>query len=85
MPSSTGRLSPLEGTPRRYRFLTPPGWRAPLDWATYPRSHEQTQSTPAPGMPPPYALKALDWQHGENGRLIYNCEPYKYIGGGLCR
>ena len=27
-----GRLAPLEGTPKRYRFATPPGWRARLRW-----------------------------------------------------
>jgi len=27
----------------------------------------------------------LDWQYGENGRLIYNCEPYRWLGGGLCK
>ena len=36
-------------------------------------------------MPPAHALVPLDWQHGEAGRLIYNCEPYRLIGGGLCR
>ncbi|MFK8047584.1 MAG: arylsulfatase [Halioglobus sp.] len=76
-------LYPVAGT--RSELVPPPGWRAPLDWVTYPRSITETQSEPAPGMPPPYALKPLDWQHGEAGRLIYNCEPYKYLGGGLCK
>ena len=76
-------LYPVAGT--RSELVPPPGWRAPLDWVSYPRSIDETQSEPAPGMPPPYALKPLDWQHGEAGRLIYNCEPYKYIGGGLCK
>ena len=34
---------------------------------------------------PPYALPVLDYQHGEAGRLIYDCEPYSFLGGGLCR
>lgn len=76
-------LYPVAGT--RSELVPPPGWRAPLDWVSYPRSISETQSEPAPGMPPFYALKPLDWQHGEAGRLIYNCEPYKYIGGGLCK
>ncbi|KZX60662.1 arylsulfatase [Halioglobus sp. HI00S01] len=76
-------LYPVAGT--RSELVPPPGWRAPKDWATYPRPIEETQDTSAPGMPPPYALKPLDWQHGEAGRLIYNCEPYKFAGGGLCK
>jgi arylsulfatase A-like enzyme len=76
-------LYPVAGT--RAELVPPPGWRAPKDWANYPRPTEETQDTAAPGMPPPYALKALDWQHGEAGRLIYNCEPYQVIGGGLCK
>ena len=76
-------LYPVAGT--RSELVPPPGWRAPLDWVGYPRSIEETQSESAPGMPPDYALRPLDWQHGESGRLIYNCEPYKYIGGGLCK
>lgn len=76
-------LYPIAGT--RHQLVPPPGWRAPKDWATYPRPVEETQDTPAPGMPPPFALPALDWQHGEVGRLIYNCEPYRLLGGGLCK
>lgn len=76
-------LYPVAGT--RSELVPPPGWRAPVDWATYPRQFDETQAQAAPGMPPAFALKPLDWQHGEAGRLIYNCEPYKYIGGGLCK
>lgn len=76
-------LHPVAGM--RSELVPPPGWRAPRDWATYPRSFEDTQDVPAPGMPPPFALKPLDWQHGEAGRLIYNCEPYKLLGGGICK
>jgi hypothetical protein len=36
-------------------------------------------------MPPPNALRPLDWMHGEVGRLIYDCEPHPWLGGGLCR
>jgi len=45
----------------------------------------ETQDQSAPGMPPAYALQPVDWQHGEAGRLIYNCEAYKFAGGGLCK
>jgi hypothetical protein len=76
-------LYPVAGT--RSELVPPPGWRAPIDWASYPRPVEETQHTSAPGMPPPHALRPLDWQHGEAGRLIYNCEPYRSVGGGLCK
>ncbi len=76
-------LYPVAGT--RSELVPPPGWRAPLDWADYPIPVEELQSEPAPGMPPSYAVPVLDWQHGEAGRLIYDCEPYAWLGGGLCR
>ncbi|MEZ5567690.1 MAG: sulfatase-like hydrolase/transferase [Halioglobus sp.] len=76
-------LYPVAGT--RNELVPPPGWRAPKDWAGYPRALEETQDVAAPGMPPAFALPALDWQHGEAGRLIYDCEPYRALGGGLCR
>lgn len=76
-------LYPVAGT--RSELVPPPGWRAPRDWSTYPRSIEDTQDRAAPGMPPAFALPPLDWQHGEAGRLIYNCEPYRIIGGGVCK
>lgn len=76
-------MYPVAGT--RMDLVPPPGWRAPKDWATYPRPDEELQDELAPGMPPPYALRTLDWQHGEAGRLIYNCEPYKLLGGGVCK
>jgi arylsulfatase A-like enzyme len=76
-------LYPVAGT--RSELVPPPGWRAPKDWSGYPRSLAETQDGPAPGMPPEFALRPLDFQHGEAGRLIYNCEPYKFAGGGLCK
>jgi arylsulfatase B len=76
-------LYPVAGT--RSELVPPPGWRAPKDWSTYPRSFADTQDKAAPGMPPAFALPPLDWQHGEAGRLIYNCEPYRFAGGGLCK
>ena len=74
---------PVSGT--RHELVPPPGWRAPKDWASYPVPIEDLQGEPAQGMPPPYAIRPLDWQHGEAGRLIYDCEPVALLGGGLCK
>jgi arylsulfatase A-like enzyme len=76
-------LYPVAGT--RSELVPPPGWRAPKDWADYARPLEELQDQPAPGMPPAHALRPLDWLHGDSGRLIYDCEPYAWVGGGLCR
>jgi arylsulfatase B len=75
--------SPVAAT--RSELVPPPGWRSPVDWATYPRPIEDLRPEPAPGMPPPGARTALDWMHGEGGRLIYDCEPRSFVDGGLCR
>jgi hypothetical protein len=75
-------LYPVSGT--RSELMPPPGWRAPKDWASYPKSFDELQDEPAPGMPPPDTLRPLDWLHGENGRLIYDCEPW-LVRGGLCK
>ena len=74
-------LYPIHGT--RSHLVGPPGWRAPKDWAAYPRPVDSLQAAPAPGMPPPGVEKILDLQHGERGRLIYDCESKWYLGG-LC-
>ena len=63
---------PVYGT--RSYLTGPPGWRAPKDWATFPRSVETLQEHPAPGMMPPGIEKLLDAMHGERGRLIDACE-----------
>ncbi|MFP6662826.1 MAG: sulfatase-like hydrolase/transferase [Deltaproteobacteria bacterium] len=76
-------LHPASG--QRAELVPPPGWRAPKNWATYPRPLEELQDIAAPGMSPPYALRSLDWLYGENGRLIYDCEPWPWFEGGLCR
>ena len=76
-------LYPIAGT--RNELVPPPGWRAPRDWADYPIPLERLQDAPAPGMPPAHALRPLDWMHGEVGRLIYDCEPWWFVRGGLCR
>ncbi len=76
-------MYPVSGT--RHELVPPPGWRAPLDWTTYPIPTAKLQPGPAPGMAPPEVLPVLDYQHGEGGRLIYDCEPYALLGGGLCK
>ncbi|MEK9913459.1 MAG: arylsulfatase, partial [Flavobacteriaceae bacterium] len=76
-------LYPVAGT--RSELVPPPGWRAPIDWASYPIPEGKLQQESARGMAPENALKTLDWQYGEAGRLIYDCEPYRWVGGGLCR
>ena len=76
-------LYPVAGT--RTELVPPPGWRAPLDWSSYPVPVEALQAQAAPGMAPAFALPILDFQHGEAGRLIYDCEPYSLLGGGLCK
>jgi hypothetical protein len=76
-------LYPIAGT--RHELVPPPGWRAPHDWSAYPKPIAELQSKPARGMPPEGLVAPLDWQQGEVGRLIYNCEPYKLLGGGLCK
>ncbi len=73
---------PVSGT--RSSLIPPPGWRAPRDWADYPIPLADLLEEPAPGMPPPHAIRPLDWQHGEAGRLIYDCEPVQALGGGVC-
>jgi arylsulfatase A-like enzyme len=76
-------MYPVAGT--RHELVPPPGWRAPLDWTSYPIPTALLQAEPAPGMPPAEAIRVLDYQHGEAGRLIYDCEPFAALGGGLCK
>ena len=76
-------MYPVAGT--RHELVPPPGWRAPKDWVGYPIPLEDLQDEPAPGMPPKEALRILDYQHGEAGRLIYDCEPIQILGGGICK
>lgn len=54
----------------RQKLVPPPGWRAPLDWATYPVRDEELQEDEAWGMAPTeFIKKLLDFQDRE--RLIY--------------
>lgn len=67
-------LYPINGT--RSKLVPPPGWRAPKDWTTYPRPLEELQNDTNIGMAPSETiLKLLDRDHGERGRLVYDCRP----------
>jgi len=75
-------LYPINGT--RSQLVPPPGWRAPVDWASYPIPLEELQAGPAPGMAPNKQIeRILDLQHGERGRLVYDCAPKWWLAG-LC-
>lgn len=73
-------LYPINGT--RARISAPPGWHPPRDWADYPRPSETLQDRAATSMAPfRTAEHLLDVQLGDRGRLIYNCEPVRWLGG----
>lgn len=75
-------LHPINGV--RARIAAPPGWRAPLDWADYPRDSKALQADPALSMAPTKRmLYMLDYRAGERGRLVYNCEPVS-LEEGIC-
>lgn len=74
-------LYPIAGI--RSQLTPPPGWRAPKDWASWPRPSESLRDEYARGMPPGYARKILDRQHDSRGRLIYDCEP-NWLAAGFC-
>jgi arylsulfatase A-like enzyme len=77
-------LYPINGT--RSKLAPPPGWRAPLDWAHYPVPLDKLQAGPAKGPAAEHSdtiERTLDWQHGERGRLIYDCAPKWWLAG-LC-
>ena len=69
-------LHPINGT--RSTIVPPPGWRAPLDWASYPRPLSELQLEPTVGVvPTETTLRMLDYMHGTRGRLMYDCPPPK--------
>nr|WHW29698.1 putative arylsulfatase [uncultured bacterium] len=71
---------PINGT--RARIASPPGWHAPKDWADYPRPSSELQERPATNMAPnSRSERMLDAALGERGRLIYNCEPKRWMAG----
>jgi arylsulfatase A-like enzyme len=67
----------------RNNMVPPPGWRGPIDWAEYPLALTMLQDKTAAGVPPPVARRPLDYQLGEKGRLIYDCQQ-KWWTFGLC-
>ncbi len=71
-------IYPINGT--RSQLMPPPGWRAPKDWADYPRPLDALQDKAAPGMPPPGMEHMLDRQLGERGRLLYDCATRWPVG-----
>jgi NAD(P)-dependent dehydrogenase (short-subunit alcohol dehydrogenase family) len=71
-------IYPISGT--RSKLMPPPGWRAPKDWADYPRPLDTLQDEAAPGTPPPGMIHFLDAQLGERGRLTYDCETRVPVG-----
>ncbi|MCP4302827.1 MAG: sulfatase-like hydrolase/transferase [Gammaproteobacteria bacterium] len=75
-------IYPINGT--RSKLMPPPGWRAPKDWADYPRPLDSLQDDAAPGTPPPGTIHFLDHNIGERGRLLYGCET-KWPVGDVCQ
>ena len=75
-------LHPVSGT--RSVLIPPPGWRAPKDWASYPRPLEDLQSDTTLGLvPSELYLRILDMQHGQRGRLMYACSE-RWWSLGFC-
>lgn len=69
---------PIHGT--RSHLVGPPGWRAPLDWADYPRPVQSLQHEPDSGMVPGPYRSRLDYQHGDRGRTLPGCESNWPLG-----
>jgi arylsulfatase A-like enzyme len=75
-------LYPINGT--RARLSPPPGWRAPLNWVSYPIPLDelQTETARSPAAEHSESIeRMLDWQHGERGRLVYDCMPKWWLAG----
>ncbi|WP_243391678.1 arylsulfatase B [Pseudohalioglobus lutimaris] len=67
-------LHPINGV--RGHISPPPGWRAPLDWASYPIPLSELQGEATTGAPPSEtSLRGMDFLHGERGRILYDCPP----------
>ncbi|MBW2273729.1 MAG: sulfatase-like hydrolase/transferase [Deltaproteobacteria bacterium] len=76
-------LYPINGT--RARISAPPGWHPPLDWADYPRPQATLQAQPVESMAPTRPQQyLLDFMLGDRGRLVYDCEPVRWLGG-VCK
>ncbi|MAZ88747.1 MAG: hypothetical protein CL693_13995 [Cellvibrionaceae bacterium] len=74
-------LHPINGV--RQKPLPPPGWRSPSHWQSITLSDAILQDSAAPGDVPEVARLPLDYQLGDKGRIIYDCEP-KWWAFGLC-
>jgi arylsulfatase A-like enzyme len=75
-------LYPINGT--RARLSPPPGWRAPLNWVDYPVPVDKLQATTAKSPAAEHSdtiERVLDAQHGERGRLVYDCGPKWWLLG----
>ncbi len=66
-------LHPINGI--RHTEQAPPGWRAPQQWLEYTIPMEKLSETPALGDVPGIARVPLDYQLGDKGRIVYDCEP----------
>ncbi len=70
---------PINGT--RTKLSPPPGWRAPLDWASYPIKSELLQAEPTSSIAPSkVSEQILDRRLKQRGRIIYNCDPNPFLG-----
>ncbi len=74
-------LHPITGI--RQGQQPPLGWRAPAHWQSITLSDSLLQDISAPGDVPKVARLPLDFQLGDKGRIIYDCEP-KWWAFGLC-
>lgn len=75
-------LYPINGT--RSRLSPPPGWRAPLNWVDYPIALDKLQADTAKSPAAEHSQsieRMLDWQHGERGRLVYDCVRQWWLAG----
>ena len=70
----------LETTVTNYLFRIQ---EDPNEYNNLAQAHpEVVQAGPAPGMPPNKQIeRILDMQHGERGRLVYDCAPKWWLGG----
>ena len=86
MDEACGRRSPKTTPfPSIQNSSLPPGRQALRDWASYLIPVEDLLEEPDPGMTPPALRAVLDWQHGEQGRIIHDCEPWPMLRSGLCK
>ncbi|MGH1370922.1 MAG: sulfatase-like hydrolase/transferase [Cellvibrionaceae bacterium] len=66
-------LHPINGI--RHSDQAPAGWRAPQYWHRHTIPRRKLNPAAAPGDVPRIARTPLDYQLGDKGRIIYDCEP----------